>query len=435
MKYLKLVQEARADAQRLESAYRSASLAGEGAAFGEAVHTCYAEAPDNLLYAAWHFRLRELFSASPKPVIDWRLAILLGIPGALIFWWLSDMERFQIHKVPVLVLIVGPLSAGLIMVFLTLAGERAWRRLALVGLGLVGLVTYVILAMAWLANATLTEHYGLLMAIHLPLLAWGGIALVVLGNSAAPDQRFAFLIKSLEAVITGGLFLVGGVVFTVITVAMFEALGIQVPEVVLRLFAASGAGLVPLLAVALVYRPGISPLAQDFDHGVSRLLATLLRLLLPLTLLVLVVYILFIPFYFWEPFRQREVLLGYNAMLFAIMGLLVAATPLRQDDLSAAQRRWLRRGLLAVAGLAVLVSLYASAAILYRTWQGGLTPNRLTVSGWNLLNIALLLLLLFKQWQARPEQWLLALRATISIGIVCYLVWGGLVIITLPLLF
>lgn len=435
MNYLTLVQEASADAQRLETAYRSANVAGEGAAFGEAIHTCYAEASDNLLYAAWHYRLREPLNSIPKPVIDWWLAILVGIPGALIFWWLADVERFQIHKVPVLVLIVGPLSACLIMAFLTLAGGRDWRRLALVGLGLSGLVAYVMLAVPWLANAALTEQYALLMAIHLPLLAWGGIALFVLGNSAAPDQRFALLIKSLEAVITGGLFLIGGVVFTAITFAMFEALGIELPEVVMRLFAASGAGLVPLLAVATVYRPGISPLAQDFDQGVSRLIATLLRLLLPLTVLVLVVYLLFIPFYFWEPFRQREVLLGYNAMLFAVMGLLVAATPVGTDDLSAAQHRWLRRGLLTVAGLTVLVSLYASAAIFYRTWQGGLTPNRLTVSGWNLINIALLVLLLFKQWQTQPEQWLTALRATISTGIVCYLVWGALLVIALPWLF
>lgn len=44
----------------------------------------------------------------------------------------------------------------------------------------------------------------------------------------------------------------------------------------------------------------------------------------------------------------------------------------------------------------MLVSLYASAIILYRTWQGGLTPNRLTVIGWNLINMALLVMLLYK---------------------------------------
>lgn len=435
MNYLTLVREASADAQRLETTYRSASQAGDGAAFGEAIHACYAAAPDNLLYAAWYYRLREPLSAPQRQFIDWRLALLLGIPGGLIFWLLSDVERFHIQDVPLLALIAGPLSAGLIMVFLTLAGERAWRRLALIGPGLVGFVAYVILAAPWLSTVTRQEQYGQLMAIHLPLLAWGGIGLFVLWNNAAPDHRFAFLIKSLEAIITGGLFLTGGAVFTAITVAMFAALGIELPEVVMRLFAAGGAGLAPVLAVAMVYRPGVSPLAQDFGQGLSRLIATLLRLLLPLTLLVLVVYLLFIPFYFWEPFRQREVLIVYNAMLFAIMGLLVAATPVREDDLSPAQRLWLRRGLLTVAGLAVLVSLYASAAIFYRTWEGGFTPNRVTVIGWNLINIALLVMLLFKQGQAGPEQWLPALRETISTGMVCYLVWGALLVIALPWLF
>lgn len=435
MNYLTLVQEASADAQRLETTYRSASQTGDGAAFGEAVDACYAEAPDNLLYAAWHYRLSESIGALQKHVINWRLAILLGIPGALIFWLLSDVERFQFNGVPVLSVIAGPLSACLVMVYLTLTGKREWGRLASIGLGMAAFVAYVLFAVPWLANSALEEQYRELTMLHLPLLALGGIGLFVLRNNATPEQRFAFLIKSLEATITGGLFLMGGMVFTAITVAMFEALGIEVPEAVMRMFASAGAGLVPVLAVAMVYLPGVSPLDQDFRQGVSRLITTLMRLLLPLTLLVLVVYILFIPFYFWGPFRQREVLIGYNAMLFAIMGLLVAATPVREDDLSAAQSLWLRRGLLTVAGLAVLVSLYASAAIFYRTWEGGLTPNRLTIIGWNGINIALLVLLLFKQWQSQPEQWLTALRSTISIGVVCYLVWGAVVVIALPVLF
>src|SRR5439155_26115592 len=115
-------------------------------------------------------------------------------------------------------------------------------------------------------------------------------------------------------------------------------------------------------------------------------------LLLPLTLAVLVVYIVFIPFNFMQPFYNREVLIAYNGMLFGVMALLVGATPVRDADVSPRLSLFLRRAMLAVAGLAALVSLYAMAAILYRTWQGGFTPNRVTVIGWNLVNIALLLL-------------------------------------------
>jgi hypothetical protein len=185
----------------------------------------------------------------------------------------------------------------------------------------------------------------------------------------------------------------------------------------------------------MVYQPEVSPLAQSFGQGLSRLIATLMRLLLPLTLLVLAVYIVFIPFNFWEPFRNREVLIVYNAMLFAIMGLLVGATPVREEDLSAQQRLWLRRGILVVAVLAVAVSVYASAAILYRTWQGGLTANRFTVIGWNLANIAILLLLLYKQWQTQPARWLAALHETFSVGTTLYVIWGVVVVLLIPLLF
>ncbi|PJF33658.1 MAG: hypothetical protein CUN49_18055, partial [Candidatus Thermofonsia Clade 1 bacterium] len=101
------------------------------------------------------------------------------------------------------------------------------------------------------------------------------------------------------------------------------------------------------------------------------MIAALMRALLPLTLVVLVIYLGFIPFRFLEPFQNRDVLIVYNAMLFAVIALLVGATPIQPEQLAPALRVWLRRGLVAVAALAIVVSLYALAAIGYRTWEGG----------------------------------------------------------------
>ena len=52
-----------------------------------------------------------------------------------------------------------------------------------------------------------------------------------------------------------------------------------------------------------------------------------------------------------------------------------------------------------MAALALVVSLYALAAIVYRTAMDRLTPNRLAFIGWNVINIGLLILILF--WQAQ----------------------------------
>ena len=203
----------------------------------------------------------------------------------------------------------------------------------------------------------------------------------------------------------------------------------------MRLFLAGGGGLIPVLAVATVYDPRFSPIEQKFEQGLGKVIFTLMRLLLPLTLLVLIVYLFVIPFNFMEPFWRREVLIVYNVMLFAVMGLLIGATPVHADDLSPKQQSALRVGILAVATLTALVSVYALSAIVYRTARDGITVNRLTVVGWNGINISLLALLIYKQFKAGPAAWLRALQAVFSIGTVGYIVWAVFLTVAIPLLF
>jgi hypothetical protein len=97
------------------------------------------------------------------------------------------------------------------------------------------------------------------------------------------------------------------------------------------------------------------------------------------------------------------VLIIYNGMLFAVVVLLVGATPVSLADISPRLARWLRLGIVIVAALALIVSLYALAAILYRTALDRLTPNRLAFIGWNVVNIGLLFLVLFFQARAKAE--------------------------------
>ena len=184
----------------------------------------------------------------------------------------------------------------------------------------------------------------------------------------------------------------------------------------MRLFVAGGGGLIAVVAVALVYDPAAAPSEQSFDEGLSKLVALLMRLLLPLTVGVLLVYLAFIPFNWREPFENRDVLMIFNAMLFAVVALLVGATPVHGAELGEQGQTWLRRGVIALAALALLVSLYALAAILYRTANDRLTPNRLLFIGWNVVNIAILAALLILQARAGRPRWLPAMHRTFAVG-------------------
>ena len=279
------------------------------------------------------------------------------------------------------------------------------------------------------------EQYLTLMAMHLPLLAWAGVGAFLIARHRDPANRFGFLIKSLETFVLGGLFVIAGGLFTAITVGLFSALNVEFPEVVRRLFIAGGAGLIPVVAAAVIYNPAVPPAEQAFDEGLSKLVALLMRVLLPLALVVLVVYLAFIPFNFRAPFENRDVLIIYNGMLFAVVALLVGATPVSQAGTSPRLARWLRLGIMAVAALALIVSLYALAAILYRTVLDRLTPNRLAFIGWNVVNIGLLFLVLLYQIRSREGRWLDGLHRAYRSGTVAYAVWTLVVILVTPWLF
>ena len=290
--------------------------------------------------AAWHYRLAGAAARVKGRVIPWGWALLVGLLNGLLLWFLSDDQRFNIQVtnpltgqpytiMPAVALLAAPVSAVLISLFLTLAGKRHWVRVIGIALGLAAAAAYVLLLFPGIWPRLYQVHYLDLMVLHLGLLAWAGVGLVALGRQGG-RERFAFLVKSLEAFVVAGLLAIAGGLFTAITVGLFDALGIQLPDVVQRLFIAGGGGLIVIIAVALVYDPRAEPAQQSFDEGLSRLVTLLMRLLLPLTVGVLLVYLAFIPFNWREPFENRDVLLIFNAMLFAVVALLVGATPVHR---------------------------------------------------------------------------------------------------------
>lgn len=443
MSYQETISALSKDPEQLEQLYQEALKNGETAVFKQAIDENHAYAPENMLYAAWFHRLKYSAERAKSFAIAWAWVIPLAVVNGLIFWLLSDMT-LQIkgsifsmanNWAPVIVLIAAPITAAFILIYFTIVRRRSWLLAAVLSAVILISGAYVLLVYKQTGSKPFQEQYLNLMAIHLVLLAWAGVGLFLVFENRDPKTRFAFLIKSLEIFIMGGLFAMAGGLFTAITFGLFDALSINIPEEIQRLFPAGGAGLISVVAVAVLYNPAVPPKDQAFNEGLSKLISLLMRFMLPLTLAVLLIYIAFIPFNFRAPFENRDVLIIYNVMLFAIVALLVGATPMTQADLSPRLMRWLRIGITAVAALALLISIYALAAIIYRTSIDRLTPNRLAFIGWNIINIVLLFLLLLYQNRARNNGWLHQLYRAYSTGTVLYALWTAVVILATPWLF
>jgi len=432
------IRAAGANPRKLEQLYQAAREKGQTDIFQSALQACYEAESNNLLYAAWFYRFQQIAddSAKPRYSVNWIAAVPLSILTGLIFWALSDVERLIVlDEIPHLLLWWSPIVTMSALIFLALTARNNFGRALALGLGLLATTAYAIVLAPALDPPWMIDQYIVLVAIHIPLLCWIALGISVMGFNSSTEDRFAFLKKSIEVMVVAGLYLIAGIIFGAITLGMFQALSISLPDIWLRLIVAGGFGLLPVMAVATVYDPGKLPSEQDFDQGLSQFVSTMMRLLLPLTLGVLAIYIIVIPFFFLEPYENRDVLIVYNLMLFGIIGLLLGATPIRGDDLSPTLQKWLRIGIIVVAILAVLISIYALSATVFRTVEGGLTLNRLTIIGWNIINITILLWLIYKQFKDGREKWIESMQSVFSLAANAYMVWGLFLLVAVPLIF
>jgi hypothetical protein len=434
MKYTADIQSAMHDPRQLEELYQLSISDNGEAEFRADLQSEFEKSPENLLLSAWRARFEHQPLLKSRRVINWGLAVILGIITGLILWAISDPKLLFVNQIPYYALLWAPIATIPTMIFLTVVSKKNYLYAILAAIVLALASMYILLISPGMASIKRND-YLLLMAIQLPVVCWIGIGITTLKFFSTADDRFAFLIKSIEVMIAAGVYLVFGGMFGGITLGMFSALNITPPDIIMRLGMAGGFGLIPILAVATMYDPHYSPKAQDFNLGLSKFVFTIVRLLLPLTLLVLVIYIFVIPFNFMEPFKNRNLLIIYNVMQFAIVGLLIGATPLKVDDLSQRFQTWLRRGIIAVVILALVISLYALAAVTYRTVLDILTLNRTTIIGWNVINIVILVALLVSQFRKGSTVWHERLQNIFSKAATAYLVWSLLLIVFLPLIF
>ncbi|MCP5099103.1 MAG: hypothetical protein GY943_26415, partial [Chloroflexi bacterium] len=259
MSYHDTVNTLAEDAEQLEQVYQTAVKAGETAVFKQAIDEKYTNSPANLLYAAWFYRLKHTAEQAKGAVIAWAWVIPLALLNGLLFWWLSDDQRFMIEMVgargkgaydflPSIFLFAAPLSAAFVLIYLTAVNRKNYRLGAFIGVIMVAAGGYVLLTYPQAGTRPFQEQYLTLMAMHLPLLAWAGVGAFVITENRDPSNRFAFLIKSLEIFIMGGLFVIAGGLFTGITVGLFAVLDVDFPVLVQRLFIAGGGGLIPVVA-------------------------------------------------------------------------------------------------------------------------------------------------------------------------------------------
>ena len=431
------IEAASGDPAGLERLYRSSQSEGNEAAFIEALQQCQEEHPRDVLLEAWAHRLdlpAEREEEDGGHDRHWwtiiGASVLLGVGSALLARGKPPVPVPD--EADVLFWVgLGPLVAVGLLAYL--AWAQRWTK----NLTKYAAAAVTVVAASLYVGLTIgdrTDDVAFLGAVHLLFVSWAvvGVSLCLRYPNPA-RQSFAYLVKTVEVVLTGGIFFGAGLIFVGLTYGIFAVLGIELPEDDLVVVAAWAVGAIPLLAIGSVYDATTSPAAQDWHAGLTRTLRILARLLLPLALGVLLIYVLwFIPVYFRKPFEEREVLIVYNATILAIMVLLTVVVSGPVDAQSVRQRSLFQYAVFGLGGLTLILNVYALAAVVSRTLESGLTPNRFAVIGWNVTTLLILTSVGIQLWRNRRQPWMFVFRESIGLVATLAAVWAVSLLIALP---
>ncbi|HIG75122.1 MAG TPA: hypothetical protein EYQ24_11250 [Bacteroidetes bacterium] len=418
--------------RQLEARFRE-----DPAAFAQAFSIAHDERPADRVLAVWHARLdaEGLLGAEPtrpEPTTGWRWAEVLSADRArqLLGWTVALVMLGGLwSKLPEILGMEYPADSAFyarytpLFVLLPLLGVLAFRyrarRTALLGVGAAALVLLAVQAFRTIDGDGTTEAVAWLGVIHLPglLLALGaGLALGPRWRDT--EARMGYLQLIAETLALAALFLIGGVVLTILTFALFEAIGVNIEPVFEWVVPFGAIGVLPVGALMASQRPGGARVAPLVARVFGPLALAVLALYLP-TLLVS------------GALDDRDTLLSLNIALIAVLAIVLLVEAERPD----VPRHWTDGVAFALAALALAADVTAFAFVAGRLAEGGLTPNRLAVVGFNALaavHLGGLAVALGRRVLAggpRPDD------AWTARFLSVYTLWGAVVVLLFPLFF
>ncbi len=297
--------------------------------------------------------------------------------------------------------------------------RRPDRSLLIAGLGLsLAVVVYV----SRLPDYTDSVVMAL---VHLPFVFWTFLGLVFMGDSwREADARVRFVRYNGELVVLASLVALGGMVFSGVTVALFELVYENIGDWYFSNVGVFGAAAVPVAGTYLY------DAVFNERTGIAAVLA---RVFAPLFLVMAVTYLIVAFIGGENPFVDRSFLITFNGLLLVVLGISVFSIVERAEGSQVGLIDYINITLVLVT---LVMDAIALSAILFRMASFGFTPNRVTVLG---ANLVIMVHLAWICWTyvalVRRRAGFAAMRRVVGSYLPIYGAWAAVVAFLLPLVF
>jgi hypothetical protein len=263
-----------------------------------------------------------------------------------------------------------------------------------------------------------------LALIHVPLLLWCIWGIIFINFDIKNNiKRMEFIRFNGELIILTGLILILGFILCLITIALFQAINIDILFIITNFIAVLGIVAAPIVAYYLILqKPDI----------IKKVVPALAELFTPLVLVMLIAYFIALLTSIKNIFDDRDLLMLMNIVLVLVVAIIIfAISEIKKSD----KKNFNLIMLLSMSTLSIIINLIALIAIIIRL-QDGFTPNRTIVLGTNILllgNLVIIVKDLIKSYKNSDN--LQKTEKNISKYFNVYFLWFSLVVFILPLIF
>ena len=399
--------------RQLEKLYRE-----DASSFKKEFNQIYPEQQDKASLAFWNERLnyeaaKPSWGSKTELVIVIVFALLAGLIASIPNITGIDNEKFLFRNIS-------------FIVFPLLSTYFIWKQKLAFKQYLFPLLAFIVAAVYINLLPTNKESSSIMLAfIHLPIFLWTMFGYSFLGEHIKSSQsRIGFLRYNGDLVVMSGILLLSTVLFSAITVNLFDLIGINIETFYFQNIMIWGIAAIPIVATYLI---------QTNAQLINKVSPIIAKIFTPLVFINLLIYLSAMVYTKKYPYQDRNVLLLFNVLLMGVMALILFSIA---EAGKATKNKFSLIVLFGLSALTLIVNAIALSAIVYRINEFGFSANRIAVLGGNLLIFINLALVSYKLFLTSFKNGSIEeIEETIAGYLPVYAIWTGLISFLIPLLF
>ena len=264
-----------------------------------------------------------------------------------------------------------------------------------------------------------------LVYIHLPIFLWCILGYAYMSDSYLNNEkRIDFLKYNGDLLVISVILFLAGMLFTVLTIGLFELIGMNIAEFYVKYIGIWGISAIPILGTYLI---------NTNPQIINKVTPIIAKIFTPLVFINLTIYLVILIGKGKYPHQDRNLLLIYNALLVGVMALIFFSVAEIEKNKKGYYNTII---LLGLSVLTIIINGIALSAISYRLLEYGITPNRIAVLGTNIIIFVNLMMVAVQLLKAiRNNTSLTEVQNSTAKYLPIYAIWVGLVAFLLPLIF